>query len=179
MSANKVKEFAEENGLKASSCATGKPGGKEPSLQSVASRNGNSRRQYTLDTRPLNNQRNPVSSRQPTYQLQSKSAIDIEYMQYLVKRCTLYNVQNFVNYNPEKATEFAQELGRDIRSRIKLLNYDRYKIIVTVNIVEKAYQSLHWKIGFLWEHNCDLWTYFKHEAQSYVLTAIVCGVYWN
>lgn len=178
MSANKVNEFAGENYLEVSRAA-GRSCGKEPSQLSVASRSGNSRRQHTLDGRPFINPRNPFSTRQPTCQLQSKNPIDIEYVQYLVKRCTLHNLQNFVNYDPEKAAEIAEELGRDIRTRIKLLNYDRYKIIVTVNIVEKAHQSLHWKIGFLWEHECDLWTYFQHEAQSYVLTAIVCGVYWN
>lgn len=97
-----------------------------------------------------------------------------------MRRCTLYNLKNSLDkYDADNATKFIDELSKDIKTRIKLPNYDRYRIVVVVNVFEKVNQSMNWKINFLWEPDRDLWTFFRHETNTFVITVIVCGIYWN
>lgn len=135
---------------------------------------------YTMHGHFIRRSRGPFRRFEPTYRLESQNAIDIEHVNFLVRMCTLRSIDDhFPKYNADSATTFADELGREIRMRLKLLHYDRYRIVVVVNVVEKLRQSINSKIGFLWEHETDLWTTFRHETPTFIVNVIVCGFYWN
>lgn len=136
--------------------------------------------QYISNGKLLTKPKKPIRIQQPTYQIASKNPFNIEQINVLVKKCTLYNLKNSFNkYNAENATKFINELSNDIKMRIKLLNFDRYRIVVIVNVMEKVNQSMNWKIQFLWESERDLWTFYRHETNTFVITVIVCGIYLN
>lgn len=135
---------------------------------------------YTLSGRLVIDADIPVRVLEPTYQLTSNNPFDVEHVNFLVRNCTLQNIENyFTSYKPVNATQFANELSHEIKLRLKLLHYDRYRIVVVTNVMEKRHQTVCWQIGFLWEHSCDLWTSFRHETPSFIFNVVVLGVYWN
>lgn len=117
---------------------------------------------------------------QPTYRMVSKNPFNVEHVEFVVERCTKENVSEYMPvYRGDDATKFAKELSQEIRFRIKLQHFDRYRLIIFVNVAEKQYQSVCMQVGFLWDHENDLWTYFRHETKTFIVTVAVFGVYWD
>ena len=82
-------------------------------------------------------------------------------------------------YNSIRAQQVAESLANDIKFRLKLQQFDRFRMLVIVNVAEKQKQTVAWKMGFLWDVESDQWTSFQYETNSYVLKVVVFGVYWN
>lgn len=135
---------------------------------------------YTMNGHMVIEPNGPIRLYEPTYRLESQNPFDIEHVNFLVRNCTLQNIENyFKKYNAMNATQFSNELSHEIKMRIKLLNYDRYRIIVIVNVVEKCHQTVNWQIGLFWQNSHDLWTSFRHETPSFHINVIALGIYWN
>lgn len=141
-----------------------------------------SRNRYTLRNRgqSVHQQLANVRIYQPTYRMESKNPFNIEHVEFVVERCTKENVEEYMPvYKGDDATKFAKELSQEIRFRIKLQHFDRYRLIIVVSVVEKQYQSVCMQVGFLWDHERDLWMHFRHETKTYFVTVAVFGVYWD
>lgn len=117
---------------------------------------------------------------EPTYRMVSKNPFNVEHVEFVVERCTKENVSEYMPvYRGDDASKFAKELSQEIRFRIKLLHFDRYRLIIFVNVAEKFYQSVCMQVGYLWDHDLDLWTHFRHETKTFIVTVAVFGVYWD
>lgn len=152
----------------------------EPTPVKVKSSIHRKRSRYTIHNRasllPLTN----VRIFEPTYQLESKNPFNIEHVKFLLERCTKENVDEYMPvYKGDVVSKFCKELSQEIRFRIKLQHFDRYRLVVCVNVVEKLYQSMCMQIGFLWDHERDHWTHFRHETKTFIVTIGVFGVYWD
>lgn len=114
---------------------------------------------------------------EPTYQLESNNPMDIEYVRRLVIQSTHEVTTWFPKYQPEMAMKVANELSRDIKFRLKILQYDRYRLIVCVNVIQKQYQGICMQMGFLWDREKDLWTSYNLETKTYIVSVVVLGIY--
>lgn len=135
---------------------------------------------YTMQGRLLHLPAENIRIYQPTYRLTSMHPFNINHINFVIEKCTLTNINDYMpEYSANDAIKFADELSRDIKFRIKLLGYNRYRLIVLVNIVEKHWQTICWKMAFLWDKTADQWTSFQHETKTYIVNVIVLNVYWE
>ncbi|XP_046751137.1 dynein light chain Tctex-type 5-like [Diprion similis] len=84
-----------------------------------------------------------------------------------------------MKYNPEVCMKLCQDMTAEIRNRIYRKDYDRYKFIVQVTIVEKTGQSLQVANGRLWDIERDNHSTFTFESSQMYAVGIVVGVYYE
>lgn len=117
---------------------------------------------------------------EPTYRLDSNFPFNPKHVEYIVQKYTKDNVHEFMSvYKSDNATKFCKELSQEIRFRIKLQHFDRYRLVVFVQTIEKQHQTVCMKVGFIWDYKRDLWTHFQHETKTFIVTVTVFGVYWD
>lgn len=115
---------------------------------------------------------------EPTYQLESFSTINFDHVNEIIRNCVIWSIpDNMPVYDCIKAAEFTQTLSKEIQARLKLQFYNRYRIVVVVNIFEKKWQQIQWKMMFLWDSENDQWTTFQHEANTFIVNVLVAFVY--
>lgn len=116
---------------------------------------------------------------QPTYQLEPKRKIDMERVRLVIKTCVRPCVDsNELNeYDSKQAMRLCDSLSNDIQFRVKMLKYDRYRIIVLASIVQSQMQGINWKMAFLWEKEFDQWTTYEYKTKTCVLNVTVLCVY--
>lgn len=118
---------------------------------------------------------------QPTYRLVSQRPLDVERL----FRVTKYTVDTSIargaleQYRPQRANRFCQSLAREIQKRIRYEDFDRFRFVVMITKMEKANQSGHSKMGFLWDAEHDRWTSYQFETREYIINAVVLGVYYE
>lgn len=141
-----------------------------------------SRSRYTIHNRgqSMHQQLANVRIYQPTFRMESKNPFNPEHVEFVIERCVKENVSEYMQwYKGNDATKFAKELSQEIRFRVKLLAFDRYRLIVFVNVVEKFYQTVCMQVGFLWDHQRDIWTHYRYETKTFFVNVAVFGVYWE
>ncbi|XP_059612621.1 uncharacterized protein LOC132259094 [Phlebotomus argentipes] len=77
------------------------------------------------------------------------------------------------DYDPIRAKLMCQALSKDIRTRVKMLNLRRYRVVCLVTIIEKFLQSIDYKMKLFMDPIMDYFANFKYEnAQFYVLATV-------
>ncbi|XP_029032820.2 dynein light chain Tctex-type protein 2B-like [Osmia bicornis bicornis] len=84
-----------------------------------------------------------------------------------------------ISYDAVEGPKICESVATDIRERIKKLNFDRYRIVVNVTIVEKASQSICTSMGFLWDAERDNYSTFTYEARTFHAYCCVFGLYYE
>lgn len=119
---------------------------------------------------------------QGTYRMVPKVPFNIEQVNELLKNITnsaIRNNQFMKDYLPQRANNFVQDLSIELNMTIRTLKFDRFRIVVIVNLIEKAQQSYISKMAFLIDKDNDRWTSHKYECNSYILHVLAFGVYWE
>ncbi|GAB0096992.1 hypothetical protein DMENIID0001_125800 [Sergentomyia squamirostris] len=80
-------------------------------------------------------------------------------------------------YDPIRAKLMCQALSKDIRTRVKMLNLRRSRIVCFVTIIEKFLQSIDYKMKFFVDPKTDFFANFKYENAQYYIVATVCIIY--
>lgn len=118
---------------------------------------------------------------QPTYRCEPRIPLDMEHIRFIIKVCVTNHVMaaNMDSYQSSSAMQFCDDLAYEIRIRIKVLRFDRFRLIVLVNLLEKQQQGACWKMAFLWDKKFDQWTSYQYETKTYILNVVVLNVYWD
>lgn len=118
---------------------------------------------------------------QATYRLVSQAPLNLERMYNITKYTvdTAIAASALERYNPSRANRFCQSLAREIQKRIVYEEFDRFRIIAMVTMMEKGNQSGQMQLGFLWESEQDQWTDYHYECRDFVINALVVGVYYE
>lgn len=117
----------------------------------------------------------------PTYRMESQRPFNLEHMNFIVVNSVRSAIRDplMATYDPARAMKCCENIANEIRFRIKMHQYDRYRIIVLVNIFEKWNQGIHCKMGFLWDTQADQWLSHQQETKHFTVTAVVLAVYWE
>lgn len=118
---------------------------------------------------------------EPTYRLESKNPFHVEHVFNLIKFAVedFFISPNFQDYSPKKSVRFIQRLSYKINYLLLQQNYDRFRHIVLVTIIENQLQSFVSRAGFLWSKNVDNWTTYTVQQPTYLLNVTCFGVYWE
>lgn len=148
-------------------------------LRGTMSRKHN-RSRYTMNKQAIAQMYESTRIYEPTYRIESKHPFNVAHIECLVEKCTKENVSEYMPiYKGNNASQFAKELSQEIRFRVKLQHFDRYRLVIIVNVVEKQFQTVCMKVGFLWDSQRDLWAHYRHETKTFIVNVAVFGVYWD
>lgn len=114
---------------------------------------------------------------QPTYRLESQNPINLDRCEKIIK--DILDVQlkdfKFTKYS----TTLTRNLSEEIKSRIKMQLFDRYRLICVVTIGEKIMQSLVCKACFLWDSEKDTFINYIYDTPNFFAYVTLYGVYYD
>ncbi|XP_071870813.1 dynein light chain Tctex-type 5 [Bombus fervidus] len=113
---------------------------------------------------------------QNTYRLNAYNPFKIDPVDKIVKTIMITKLED-ISYNAVECLKLCELVATEIREKIKILNFDRYKIVVNVTIIEKANQSIQSSIGFLWDAGKDNYSTFTYGARTFHAYCCVFGLY--
>ncbi|XP_019865876.2 dynein light chain Tctex-type protein 2 [Aethina tumida] len=113
-----------------------------------------------------------------TYELESKTPFNSE-MVYKILKDTVDRLAADFEYAPDICAEQAKVASKLIRTQVKELAFDRYKIINLVSIGEKHSQDFMITTRFLWDAQRDKFAMYTTENTSMYIIAICYGLYYE
>lgn len=117
----------------------------------------------------------------PTYRLEPKNVLRLDPVQNVIKSVILQSEKYFID-KKFKATRMAQnivDICSEINTRIKLFNFDRYRLVSYAIFSQKYNQSMSIQMGFLWNALEDKWTYYVYDHPFYNIIIVVFGIYYD
>ncbi|XP_046387761.1 dynein light chain Tctex-type 5-B-like isoform X4 [Ischnura elegans] len=114
---------------------------------------------------------------QNTYRLESKKPFNRDSVTKIIKDTLERELTLLKKYDPEDCKRLSWSMAEDIRSQVKALEFDRYKIVTRVYIVEKLQQGIFIDSCFLWDAERDTFATYEFENMYVRAVAIVYGLY--
>uniref|UniRef100_A0A1B6H6U0 Uncharacterized protein n=2 Tax=Homalodisca liturata TaxID=320908 RepID=A0A1B6H6U0_9HEMI len=113
-----------------------------------------------------------------TYRLEAKRPFNAESVRPLLREILTRDLAE-AHYEPNNISKLGVNIAGEIRSKVKQLNFDRYKIVCLVQIVEKHQQSVLSTAKFLWDADRDRYAVFSLNNAHLAAMACVFGIYYE
>ncbi|XP_038068733.1 dynein light chain Tctex-type protein 2B-like [Patiria miniata] len=84
-----------------------------------------------------------------------------------------------VEYDPQTAPELARALTEDVKTRVKLLKYNRHKIVVHVILGSLQGQGMQTVSRSVWDHHFDNYASACYQNQTLFAVAMVHATYFE
>ncbi len=84
-----------------------------------------------------------------------------------------------VHYNPMTCREMTIDIASHIKTRVKAMEFPRYKIISNIIIMENKKQSAEVATRCVWDSNSDSFASYTYRNESLVAVAFVHGIYFE
>ena len=121
----------------------------------------------------------PTLAYEPTYQLDPERPFDKILVQKIIADAIEGFMPNYL-FERRKAPKLAQNMSEEIKNRVKMCKFDRYKIICYVVVGEKLMQSYVVKSGHIWHSDRDgLASYVYDQDANFFLLATVYAIYYE
>ncbi|NWH60286.1 TC1D3 protein, partial [Geococcyx californianus] len=82
-------------------------------------------------------------------------------------------------YDGVSSPSLCASVSEEILKAVKKLNFDRYKYVVSVLIVEKAGQAMKVSSRCVWDDQRDTWVSAKCETETFIALALVMACYYE
>lgn len=92
---------------------------------------------------------------------------------------TLEKKLKTVKYTPDGCRIIATELTADLKSKVKAMDFPRYKIVCNVFITENKRQGLEIASRSVWNQDTDNFASYTYRNPSLIAVANVYGVYYE
>ncbi|XP_042651697.1 dynein light chain Tctex-type protein 2-like isoform X1 [Tyto alba] len=113
-----------------------------------------------------------------TYRLESHN----KFRDYLVRdkvQEILTNKLQQAKYDGDSSPSLCVSLSDEILKAVKEFNFDRYKYVVLVQIVEKTGQAINVASRCVWDDQRDTWVSAKCETETFIALAVVMACYYD
>ncbi|EEB11362.1 T complex testis-specific protein, putative [Pediculus humanus corporis] len=114
---------------------------------------------------------------QNTYRLDSKKPFKSNEVYNILKNVVKREISNFLIYDSLMGPRIVQTIAADVRSLVKAMSYDRYKICVMVYLGEKKLQGFQAAFRGLWDHERDGWSTYYYQTRTYFVSCTCFGLY--
>ncbi|XP_006616794.1 tctex1 domain-containing protein 1-like [Apis dorsata] len=115
---------------------------------------------------------------QNTYRLNAYNPFKVDPVDKIVKMIMINKLED-ISYDGTECSKICESVATDIREKIKNLNFDRYKIVVNLTIIEKANQGIQSIMGFLADTERDNYSTFTYEARTFYAYCFAFGIYYE
>ena len=82
-------------------------------------------------------------------------------------------------YVYEESLPLSKELCAMIQQEVQRMGYERYKLVVQVNVIEAASQGIRIASRCLWDPDVDNYAEYTFTNPYMHVNAIVFGLYWE
>ncbi|XP_058834785.1 dynein light chain Tctex-type 5-like [Topomyia yanbarensis] len=121
----------------------------------------------------------PLLKYQASYQLESKNPFSREACEVILRESLDKSLQG-VEYSSYFAPSLCQQICEDVKAKVKELNFDRYKIVVTVTMGERYMQGLKLIAQFLWDSEKDNYVSCIYDSSpSLFAVATIYAIYYD
>ncbi|XP_068009814.1 dynein light chain Tctex-type protein 2 isoform X1 [Melanerpes formicivorus] len=113
-----------------------------------------------------------------TYRLESHK----KFRDYLVRdkaQAILMNKLQQAKYDGISSPSLCASVSEEILKAVKELDFDRYKYVVSVLIVEKAGQAMNVASRWVWDAQRDSWVSAKFESETFMALALIMACYYD
>ncbi|XP_069127392.1 dynein light chain Tctex-type 5-like [Argopecten irradians] len=116
--------------------------------------------------------------REPTYRMEPKEALkfNVAQVETIVNK-VLSDRLGDIKYSPLVCSNISRLITEEIKDRVKMLKFDRYKIIVIVFIGENKDQGIQISSRCAWDDKVDTFANCTYQNSAIYATATVYGVY--
>ncbi|XP_046550315.1 dynein light chain Tctex-type protein 2B-like [Haliotis rubra] len=114
--------------------------------------------------------------KEPSYRMEPHKKFSPEKVHGVIEEVLNEKLGRF-KYNPKFCANISKVLSDEIKDKVKLLGYDRYRIICQVHIGEKKDQSIVTCSRCVWDDNLDNYATYTFQNNFIFSTATVFGVY--
>ncbi|KAH8257814.1 hypothetical protein KR038_001542 [Drosophila bunnanda] len=121
----------------------------------------------------------PTMRFMPTYRLESKNPLNKERVENIIKAVMNRHYNDEYMFHPKHSLHMAAQVSEEIKNRIKLNNYDRYRYIVLVTVGEFLMQGLYSMVNFLWDAEKDGFVTYRVERPSYFAVCTTFYLYYD
>ncbi|XP_008551806.1 dynein light chain Tctex-type 5 [Microplitis demolitor] len=115
---------------------------------------------------------------QNTYQLESTNPFSHNIVDKILKNIMTTKLTG-VTYNPIICLQLCQDIAIQVKKQIYKADFNRYKYVVIINIIEKTNQGIHESLGFIWDHQRDSYSKYIFENSQFYAIGIAAGVYYE
>ncbi|NWQ74322.1 TC1D3 protein, partial [Columbina picui] len=91
----------------------------------------------------------------------------------------LTNKLEEAKYDGASSPSLCASISEEILRAVKELDFDRYKYVVSVLIVEKAGQAMKVASRCVWDAQRDNWVSAKCETETFIALALVMACYYE
>ncbi|XP_034481715.1 tctex1 domain-containing protein 2-like [Drosophila innubila] len=124
-------------------------------------------------------QAKPAARYAPTYRLEPKNPLRKERLELIVKDEMDKNYHDEYAFHPKYSLHMAAQVSEDIKTRIKALNFDRYRYIVLITVGEYLMQGLYSLANFLWDAEKDGYVNYTIETPKFFAVCSVFYLYYD
>ncbi|NXP78248.1 TC1D3 protein, partial [Ramphastos sulfuratus] len=113
-----------------------------------------------------------------TYRLESHK----KFQDYLVRdkaQVILMNELQQAKYDGVSSPALCASISEEILKAVKELDFDRYKYVVSVLIVEKAGQAMNVASRCVWDAQRDTWVSARCETETFIALALIMACYYD
>ncbi|KAL7732650.1 hypothetical protein ACLKA6_013576 [Drosophila palustris] len=121
----------------------------------------------------------PAARYAPTYRLEPKNPLRKERLEIIVKAEMDKNYHDEYTFHPKYSLHMAAQVSEDIKTRIKALNFDRYRYIVLITVGEYLMQGLYSLANFLWDAEKDGYVNYTIETPKFFAVCTVFYLYYD
>ncbi|XP_025209265.1 tctex1 domain-containing protein 2-like [Melanaphis sacchari] len=114
-----------------------------------------------------------------TYRMESKKPFDERLTKVVLKTEIENHFNNETKYDSNEAVQTCSNISLNVRNKIREMEFDRYKIVCIVQIVEKRSQGMLSKVKFLRDLTKDKYVKTKFENNNLVATIVVGALYYE
>ncbi|ESO94498.1 hypothetical protein LOTGIDRAFT_118384 [Lottia gigantea] len=114
--------------------------------------------------------------KEPTYRMEPHRKFDPCKVEEIVKEVLEDRLQTF-KYNPKFSANFSKIISDEIKDKVKMLNFDRYKIVANVVIGQKRDVCVLVTSRCAWDDKLDNYVSYTFQNQHIFCTANVFGIY--
>ncbi|XP_058461095.1 dynein light chain Tctex-type 5-like [Malaya genurostris] len=121
----------------------------------------------------------PLLKYQNSYHLESRNPFNREACEVILRESLDKSLQG-VEYSSYFAPSLCQQICEDVKTKVKELNFDRYKIVVTVTMGERYMQGLKLIAQFLWDQEKDNYVSCIYDSSpSLFAVATIYAIYFE
>ncbi|XP_051161635.1 dynein light chain Tctex-type 5-like isoform X1 [Leptopilina boulardi] len=111
-----------------------------------------------------------------SYRLESQNPFSAESVEKILETW-MNNILENASYDANESPRLCAQIATEIRNRVEMLEFDRYKIVVVVTIVEKENQGITSSMACVWDSQRDNYAKYVLETLTFIAYCCVYGVY--
>lgn len=117
-----------------------------------------------------------IPEKEPTYRMEPTRKFSSASAEKVVKE-VMNEAFEGMKYNPKTCSKLIKSLSDEIKERIKLLGYERYKVICTISLCQRTEQAAVCSSRCVLDKVNDTYATYTFKNESLICNATVYAIY--